>query len=540
MEPERLEQIEQLFHAALQVEKSQRADFLREACGNDESLRREVESLVDSHSKAPSLAQDEGQAQTTEGLAAQTTETLVMERDYIRGGAGRWLPAHIGSYRILRVLGEGGMGIVYEAEQEQPRRTVAVKVIKPGWANRELRRFEQESQALARLQHPCIAQIYEAGMADAGFGPQPYFAMELIRGRSLQEYAEEHHLDTEQRLQLMVRICEGVQHAHQHGLIHRDLKPGNILVDETGQPKILDFGVARVTDSETQTTRQTDLGQLVGTLAYMSPEQALGDPLELDTRSDVYALGMVLYEFLAGCLPYDLSRAPHEAVRTIQEEDPTPLSAISRVYRGDIETIVAKALEKDKARRYASASGLAADIQRYLKDEPIAARPPSASYQLRKFARRNKALVAGVAAVFVVLIGGVIASTWEATRARRAERVAEAVNDFLRNDLLAQASANTQARPDTKPDPDLKVRTALDRAAGRIAGKFDQQPEVEAAIRDTIGQAYTDLGLYPEARKQLERALELHRRVLGAQNPETLKTISRLGQAAVLQGKYPE
>ena len=177
-----------------------------------------------------------------------------MERDYIRGGAGRWLPAHIGSYRILRVLGEGGMGIVYEAEQEQPRRTVAVKVIKPGWANRELRRFEQESQALARLQHPCIAQIYGAGMADAGFGPQPYFAMELIHGRSLRDYAEEHHLDTEQRLQLMIRICEGVQHAHQRGLIHRDLKPGNIFVDETGQPKILDFGVARVTDSDVETT----------------------------------------------------------------------------------------------------------------------------------------------------------------------------------------------------------------------------------------------------------------------------------------------
>src|SRR5215831_9559297 len=539
MEPKRLEQIQQLFDAALQVEKSQRDDLLREACGNDEFLRREVESLVDSRSKAETfikepeerapllLAQNEVQAQTTEELAARTTETLVIERDYIRRGAGRWLPAHIGSYRILRVLGEGGMGIVYEAEQEQPRRTVAVKVIKPGGANRELRRFEQESQALARLQHPCIAQIYESGMADTGFGPQPYFAMELIRGRTLRDYAEEHHLDTGQRLQLMIRICEGVQHAHQRGLIHRDLKPGNILVDETGQPKILDFGVARVTDSDVETTRQTELGQLVGTLAYMSPEQAVGDPLEVDTQSDVYALGVILYELLAGRLPYHLSRKPHAAARTIQEEDPTPLSSISRVYRGDIETIVAKALEKDKARRYASASGLAADIQRYLKDEPIAARPPSASYQLRKFARRNKALVTGVAAVFVVLIGGVIASTWEAARARRAERIAEAVNNFLQNDLLAQASANTQARPNTKPNPDLKVRTALDRAAARITGKFDRQPEVEAAIRGTVGQTYLDLGLYPAAWTQWERALELQRHALGPQNPETLKTINR-------------
>jgi serine/threonine protein kinase len=276
--------------------------------------------------------------------------------------------------------------------------------------------------------------------------------------------------------------------------------------------------VARVTDRDVESTRQTDLGQLVGTLAYMSPEQASGDPLEVDTRSDVYSLGVILYELVAGRLPYDLSRRALEAVRTIQEEDPKALSSISRAYRGDIETIVAKALEKDKARRYPSASGFAADIQRYLNDQPISARPPTASYQLQKFARRNRALVAGVAAVFVVLIGGVIASTWEARLARHAQQTADAVNNFLQNDLLAQASANTQARPNTKPDPDLKVRTALDRAAAQIPGKFDRQPEVEAALRDTIGQSYIDLGLYPKAQTQLERALELHRRVQGSQN----------------------
>jgi tetratricopeptide (TPR) repeat protein len=364
--------------------------------------------------------------------------------------------------------------------------------------------------------------------------------MEFIQGESLLEYAKAHELNTRQRLELMAKVCEAVHHAHQRFIIHRDLKPGNIVVDQSGQPKVLDFGVARVTDSDAQATRQTDVGRLVGTLAYMSPEQALGDPLELDTRSDVYALGVILYELLAGRLPYTVSSNLAEAVQTIREEEPAPLSSISRNYRGDIETIVAKALEKDKTRRYASAAGLAGDIRRYLADEPIVARPPSTTYQLQKFARRHKALVAGVAAVLVVLIAGIVVSTWEAARANREAATARVINDFLQNDLLAQASANNQARPDTKPDPDLKVRTALDRAAARITGKFDRRPEVEAAIRDTMGQTYLDLGLYPEARTQLERALELHRRVLGAQNPQTLKTISRLGRTVFLQGKYPE
>jgi len=469
--------------------------------------------------------------------------------------AARQLPASIGHYRIVRLLGEGGMGAVYEAEQDQPRRRVALKVIKTAWASPEiLRRFELESQTLGRLHHPGIAQIYEAGTADTGFGFQPFFAMEIIHGKPLGQYADAQHLNTRQRMALMIQVCEAVQHAHQRGIIHRDLKPGNILVDENGQPKILDFGLARVTDSDAQATRQTDMGQLLGTLAYMSPEQVMADPLALDTRSDVYALGVILYELLAGKMPYQLTRHLHEVVQTIQQTDPVPLSTVSRLYRGDIETIVARALEKDKARRYASAADLAADIRRYLEDEPIAAKPPSATYQLQKFARRHKALVASTAAVFLVLVAGVIVSTWEAARAQRERNMAlsekrradaeaasaKAVSDFLQNDLLAQASAANQSGPGAKPDPDLKVRTALDRAAARITGKFDHQPEVEAAIQDTIGQAYYDLGLYPEAKKHLERALDLHRRVLGADNPKTLSTMSSLGRIADAQGKYAE
>src|SRR6266536_6563340 len=266
--------------------------------------------------------------------------------------SGSWLPSTIGPYRIVRMIGAGGMGAVYEAEQEHPRRRVALKVIKPGFAGPGLlRRFQQESQALGRLQPPGIAQIYEAGTASTAFGVQPYFAMEFIEGETLLDYAESHTLKTRPRLKLMAQLCEAVHHAHQRGIIHRDLKPRNILVTDRGQPKILDFGVARATDSDAQATRQTDVGQLIGTLAYMSPEQVLADPLELDTRSDVYALGVIIYQLLAGQLPYNVDRKLHEAVQAIRDEEPTRLSSFNRGYRGDIETIVAKALEKDKERR---------------------------------------------------------------------------------------------------------------------------------------------------------------------------------------------
>ena len=440
------------------------------------------------------------------------------------------------------------MGVVYEAEQESPRRTVALKVIRAGFATGEmLRRFENEAEALGRLQHPGIGQIYDAGMASTPFGRQPYFAMELVHGESLLVYCDTQRLDARQRMALMANICDAVQHAHQRALIHRDLKPANILVDATGQPHILDFGVARLTDSDAHATRQTDVGQIIGTLAYMSPEQVRGDPAEIDTRSDVYALGVILYELLAGKRPYAIGPELTEAVRTIREQEPIALRTVNHTYRGDVDTIVGKALEKDKTRRYASAAELAADLRRHLRDEPIMARRPSASYVLQKFARRNKALVVGVVTVFVVLVLGIVASSWEAVHARRAEAkarqqtaIAQAVNDFLQKDLLAQASASNQSGPGAKPDPDLKVRTALDRAAARIEGKFDSQPEVEAAIRKTMGNTYADLAQYAESRKQLERAVDLERRVWGPENPQTLNTLNDLGRAAWHEGKYSE
>jgi serine/threonine protein kinase len=527
MIPERWQKLKEVCSLALEKEPAERAAFVADACGEDQELRREAESMIARATRGGGVLDGPIWKGFTPGTESAETNIAI--------------PETIGSYRILRVIGEGGMGVVYEAQQDQPRRHVALKVIRPGLATTQmLRRFDRESQALARLHHIGIAQIYEAGTAETAHGAQPYFAMEFIQGLPLRQYADSHDLGNRARLELMSKICEAVEHAHRKGIIHRDLKPGNILVDESGQPKILDFGVARLTDSDAQMTKQTDMGQLVGTLAYMSPEQVLGDPTQLDSRSDVYALGVVLYELLAQCLPYKISDHLFDAVRTIRDEDPTRLSAINRTFRGDVETIVAKALEKDKTRRYASAAAMRGDIQNYLADEPITARPASTAYQLQKFAQRHKALVGATAIVFVVLIGGVIVSTREAVKAHRAEQVSQAVNDFLQNDLLAQASSSNQASASKNADPDLKVRTALDRAAARIGGKFDRQPEVEAAIRDTIGQTYMDLGLFPEATSQFQRAVELYRQALGVENEKTLRTVGRLANATMSQGKYPE
>ncbi|HYL39540.1 MAG TPA: serine/threonine-protein kinase [Bryobacteraceae bacterium] len=453
MNDERWQKIERLYHSALELEEIQRAAFLQQACAGDKSIEREVISL---------LAESEG---TGDFLEAPALEVAARELAASTVPAGHSHPAAIGRYRIIRLLGEGGMGTVYEAEQEEPRRVVALKVIKLGLATPDrLRRFRQESQALARLQHPGIAQIYEFNTADTGFGPQPYFAMEFIRGLPLRQYADAHRLDTRQKLALMVKVCEAVHHAHQRGLIHRDLKPGNILVDETGQPKVLDFGVARVIEADSpegaaHLTMQTGLGQLVGTLAYMSPEQALGDPLEVDIRSDVYSLGVILYVLLSGQLPYEVShRQLPEAARVICEQEPASLSSMSRNYRGDIETLVRKALEKDKTRRYASAAELASDIQHYLNNEPIMARPPSAGYQLKKFARRHRAGVAVGGLALVALFGATVSVAWEARIARQErDRAQQRFNDvrglarqviFDLQTKLAELPGTTEVRKD--------------------------------------------------------------------------------------------
>jgi non-specific serine/threonine protein kinase/serine/threonine-protein kinase len=479
----------------------------------------------------------------------------------------------IGPYQLLQPIGSGGMGEVWLAEQTQPvRRRVALKLIKAGMDTGEVvARFQSERQALALMDHPSIAKVFDAGSTLQG---RPYFVMEYIAGIPITTYCDQRKMTLRQRLELFIQVCEGVQHAHQKAIIHRDLKPSNILVGEVDGkpvPRIIDFGIAKaISQHLTAETLFTQTGAILGTPAYMSPEQAGSSGADVDTRTDVYSLGVVLYELLVGVRPLDFHElAFDEILRRLREQEaPRPSTrlrtlggkswataqdrgadppTLARQLRGDLDAIALKALEKDRSRRYGSPSDLAADIERYLKYEAVLAVPPSAAYRARKFARRYRGVLITVSAFVLVLILAAVVSirqsvlaTKQRDRADAEAAVAQAVNDFLQNDLLAQASAANQSGATAKPDPHLEVRTALDRAAARIGGKFNQQPEVEAAIRDTIGQTYAELGLYPEARTQLERALTLHRRALGAENPKTLQTMSRFGRILHLLGKLAQ
>jgi eukaryotic-like serine/threonine-protein kinase len=448
----RSERVDEIFLIVCDLLPGERARRLDERCGDDAELRAEVESLLEHD--AP-----EGDCLGDEAVRSGAPMADLLSR--ASADPGSEMPDRIGAFRVIEVIGSGGMGTVYLAEQDHPRRRVALKMIRSGVMSRALRkRFRAEAELLGRLQHPGIAQIYEAGETETG---QPWFAMEYVEGRGIRDHVDHHGLDVEGRLELTARVADAIDHAHSRGVVHRDLKPDNILVVAgsdvaSSQPKILDFGVARATESDVQlTTMHTDVGEILGTLNYMCPEQISGRHEEVDGRSDVYALGVILYELLAGRLPCDLrGRNIVEAAAVVEAETPVRLGTIDPKFRGDVETIVGKALEKEADRRYATAGEFAADIRRHLADRPIAARPPSARYQVRRFARRHRGLVAGLAAAFLILVIGVVLTSILAVRAAREAKTSAAREAQARRETYRYSLAVAQAVVDADPQRALR------------------------------------------------------------------------------------
>ncbi len=474
-------------------------------------------------------------------------------------------PATVGPYHIVQVLGEGGMGVVYAAEQLHPvRRRVALKMMKPGIDTKEVvARFEAERQALAVMEHPGIAKVLDGGVSESG---RLYFVMELVRGIPIDEYCDRYTLPVVDRIELFVQLCHAVQHAHQKGVIHRDLKPSNVLVTEqdgTRVPKIIDFGIAKATGPRlTDATMMTSVGQAVGTLAYMSPEQAEGSELDIDTRADLYSLGVILYELLVGRVPVDPKQvgAPAFFARLVQRDLPfptpaqrfaalnpearehiaaargVPVAALLKLLRGDVAWVVMKAIEKDRNRRYETANGLALELDRYLRHEAVLARSPSPGYRLARFMRRHRAAVilAGVAAF--ALVAGTVATGLGLVRARRAQEAAQVAQQQAQRDAetarqvsnflvdLFEVNDPSEARGDT-----VTAREILDRGARRIQVGLAGQPRVQARLMTVMGSVYAGLGLYDDALSLLGRALALQEQNLAPTDPQIAETLDQLG-----------
>ena len=471
-----------------------------------------------------------------------------------RGALGESGTIMIGRYRLLQCIGEGGMGEVWEAWQEEPvQRRVALKLVKLGLGSKEvLARFESERQALALMEHPAIAKVLDAGVTEEG---RPYFVMEFISGVPITEYCDRHRLTVEDRLRLFREVCEGVQHAHQKAIIHRDLKPSNVLVtvqDGKPVPKIIDFGVAKATAARlTERTLFTEVGQLIGTPEYMSPEQAEMTGENIDTRTDVYSLGAMLYELLVGTRVFEraeLRQAAFDEIRrTIREVDPprpstrlrtlgpasstaaqlrrTTVTGLKGQLHGDLDWIVMKALEKDRTHRYGSPSELSSDIDRHLGHEPVRARPPSTRYRISKFVRRHRVGVTAASLVVVALVVGMVAATWGFVRARRAEAkakleaaTAEQVAGFL-FDIFKTSDPRQKDR-----GADVTARELLARASSRI-DQLSAEPVVQARMLYALAEVHRELGLYDRAMGMATRSLDLRRKASGSANPEVLKSL---------------
>jgi serine/threonine protein kinase/tetratricopeptide (TPR) repeat protein len=556
---------------------------LRERCGNDTALRRQVEALLRQHEEAGSFLEPPPFA-----CASGGPDTSSAPRGDFAGLA-EGVGTHVGPYELVQKLGEVGMGAVWVAEQSEPvKRRVALKVIKPGMdSERVIRRFGQERQALALMDHENIAKVLDAGATPEG---RPYFVMELIEGVPITHYCDEHRLTLRERLELFVPVCQAVQHAHQKGVLHRDVKPSNVLVAERAGrpvPKVIDFGVAKALHRRlADQSMSTEAGALVGTLEYMSPEQAESSGLDVDTRADVYALGVLLYELLTGTTPFDRKRlretAFPETLRIIREEEPprpgarlaeseealASLAALRRTdpgrlrkeVHGELDWIALKCLEKDRTRRYETADGLARDVERYLADEPVEACPPSRRYRLGKFLRKHRAGVVTAGAVFLALVAGIAGTTAGLMRALDAEQlardrlgraeIAEAAAGAARDNALGAAHEAREAEADMKafgdflvgnvlatPRPmgvqlgqgvSVTVAEALEAAEGQIDKVFAGRPKAEATARQAVGVTWRNLGKYAAAERHLRRALELRDRALGPDDPLTLDSRNSL------------
>jgi non-specific serine/threonine protein kinase/serine/threonine-protein kinase len=564
MESQRHDRLTELFERAVELSPEARGRFI-ENCSDDPATRSELRSLLAAYEKRPNLLERlagevmPGVLEAVEGGFVQPDETSP-------GPAGTSRPDRIGPYRILEEVGEGGMGIVYLAEQKVPlRRRVAVKVIKLGMDTKQvIARFDAERQALAVMDHPAIATVFDGGATEDG---RPYFAMEFVRGEPITKYCDRHRLTTHERLELFMQVCEGVQHAHQKGIIHRDLKPSNVLVtvqDDRAVPKIIDFGVAKATAQPlTEQSLFTEVGVIIGTPDYMSPEQAEMRGLDVDTRTDIYALGVMLYELLTGALPFDRDTARKAAIDgvrgPIQKEAPRPSARVkdrgaasaeaaerrrtepqrlAKRLRGDLDTITLKALERDRTRRFQTANALAMDVRRYLRSEPVSAQPPSTLYRMERFIRRHRVGAAAAVALVVALVLGVAGTSLGLLRARRAEvqaredaAIASRVSEFLVR--LFEVSDPGEARGNS-----ITAREILDRGAEQIRHDLGDQPHVQARLIYTMGKVHDSLGLYNAGAALLEEALKKREVLLGPEHPDVAEACDRLGVVYLKQGRY--
>ncbi len=546
----------EIFSEAVDLPAEERAAYLERVCGSDLNLRQRIEALLYVNDGAGDF------------LEQSLQKSELKSRPEI--SVGEKPGDYIGRYKLLHQIGEGGCGVVFMAEQAEPvHRRVALKIIKPGMDTKSvIARFEAERQALALMDHPNIAKIFDAGATESG---RPYFVMQLIRGIKITEYCDQHLLPTEERLKLFVQVCHAVQHAHQKGIIHRDIKPSNILVTTTlegvAMPVVIDFGIAKATTNQrlTDKTLFTALDMLVGTPTYMSPEQAALTSVDVDTRTDIYSLGVLLYELLTGLTPFDteslLKAGLDEIRRVIREQDPfspsTRLSKMTvgdlteiarhrnsdapqlvRAICGDLDWIVMKALEKNRTRRYETANGMALDVQRYLASEPILARPPSRLYKLRMTMLRNKLLFGGITVIALLLISGLVIVSASLAKELRSRRKAEAesiksqqVTKFLEHMLQGVGPAVARGQDTTM------LRGILDQTAESVGEEMTNQPVVEAELRTLIGQLYLEIGNYDEAEKMQEAALRINQKQFGPQSRETADSLNELGLVYTQRGE---